>query len=114
LGYFQSLKSIRGLDALSEIPKKIAKRIPPWKGKHSSSGGRMILTNTCLSSLPTYAMGFYLLPARTHGKMDSVRSKFYWRGASGNFKYHMIKWQSVCRLKDSGGLSIIYKFLMNA
>jgi hypothetical protein len=25
----------------------------------------MILTNTCLSSLPTYAMGFYLLPVGT-------------------------------------------------
>jgi hypothetical protein len=40
-------------------------------------GGRMILCNTCLASLPTYTMGFYLLPKGTHKKMDGVRSKFF-------------------------------------
>jgi hypothetical protein len=59
------------------MPEKIFKRIPPWKGKHSSSGGRLILINSCLSSLSTYMMGFYLLPQDTHRKMDHVRSRFF-------------------------------------
>jgi hypothetical protein len=59
------------------LPKKIYKRIPLWKGKHSSGRRRLILTNSCLSSLPTYMMGFYLLPQDTHRKMDHVRSRFF-------------------------------------
>jgi hypothetical protein len=66
-----------GMGAFAGIPEKIAKRIPPWKGKHASSGGRLILTNSCLSSLYTYVMGFYLLPPGTHKKIDTFRSRFF-------------------------------------
>jgi hypothetical protein len=66
-----------GMGALAETPEKIAKRIPPWKGKHMSSKGSLILSNSYLSSLPTYNMGFYLFSLGTHRKMDSLRSRFY-------------------------------------
>jgi hypothetical protein len=92
-----------GMGALADVAEKVAKRVPSWKGKHMSSGGRLILTNTCLTSLPTFTMGFYLLPLGTHKKMDQIRSRFYWRGAGGDFKYHMVKWEAVCRPKEFGG-----------
>jgi hypothetical protein len=66
-----------GKAAFVGLHEKIEKRIPPCKGKKSSSGGRLILTNSCLSSLPIYTMGFYLLPLGTHSKMDSVRARFF-------------------------------------
>jgi hypothetical protein len=66
-----------GMGALAETPEKIAKRIPPWKGKHMSSEGSLILSNSYLSRLPTYIMGFYLFPLGTHRKMGSLRSRFY-------------------------------------
>jgi hypothetical protein len=43
-----------GMGAFSGMVDKVAKRIPPWKGKNSSSGGRLILSNSCLASLPMY------------------------------------------------------------
>jgi hypothetical protein len=55
-----------GREALAFLPGKISKRIPPWKGKQMSWGGRLILTNSCLTSMPTYMMDFYLLPQGTH------------------------------------------------
>jgi hypothetical protein len=102
-----------GREALAFLPGKISKRIPPWKGKQMSSGGRLILTNRCLTSLSTYMMGFYLLPQGTHRQMDSISSKFFWRGAGIEFKYHMVKWQAVCRPKEFGGLGIINTMLFN-
>jgi len=36
-------------------------------------------------------MGFYLLTDEMHGKMDSIRSNFFWQGAGDEFKYHMNK-----------------------
>jgi hypothetical protein len=53
-----------------EVHEKISKRIPPWKEKYMSSKGRLIFTNSYLSSLPTYLMGFYLFPQGTHKKID--------------------------------------------
>jgi hypothetical protein len=60
------------------ILEKKKKRLDPWKGKNMSSGGRLIVTNTCLSSLSMYAMGFYLLSGGLHQKMNLVRANFFW------------------------------------
>jgi hypothetical protein len=79
------------MGALAEVHEKISKKNSTWKGKHMSLGGRLIFTNSCLSSLPTYIMRFYLFPQGTHKKMDQTRAKFFWRGASGDFKYHVVR-----------------------
>jgi hypothetical protein len=56
-----------GINALKGVPKKLQKRLQPWKGKNMTSGrGRLILTNSSLSSLPIYTMGFYLLQEGIH------------------------------------------------
>jgi len=60
-----------------------------------------------------YVMGFYFLPKGLHSKMDTIRSRFFWRGADDIFKYHMAKWVSVCKPKIHGGLGIINTEIMN-
>jgi hypothetical protein len=102
-----------GMGALSMVTKKVSNRVPPWKAKHISYGGRLILSNSCLSSLPTYMMGFYLLPLENHRKMDTARSRFFWRGVSGDFKYHMVRWEAICRPKEFGGLGVVNTQVFN-
>jgi hypothetical protein len=102
-----------GMDAFAEVVEKVAKRAPPWKGKNTSLGGRLILSNNCLASLPIYNMGFYFLPKGTHRKMDTIRARFFWRGVGGDFKYHKVKWSTVCRSKQFGGLGIINTQILN-
>ena len=75
--------------------------------------GRLILTNSSLSSIPTYVMGMYLLREEIHKQMDTIRSQFFWRGDSEKNNYHMVKWEHVCLPKDFGGLGIINTRLMN-
>jgi hypothetical protein len=65
-------------------------QITTLEGKHLTSGGRLILTNSSLSSMPTYMMSMYLLQEGVHQQMDTVRAKFLWGSDSGKFKYHMI------------------------
>jgi hypothetical protein len=55
------------------------RQLDPWKGKHMSTGGRLILTNSCLSSIYIYTMGLYLLPKELHQKMSSIRANFFGR-----------------------------------
>jgi hypothetical protein len=92
-----------GVNAFSGLKDKMRKRLDPWKRKHLSSGGKLILTNSCLTSLPMYTMAFYLLPKTVHEDMDSIRGKFFWQGAGKDFKYHMAKMETISRPKDQGG-----------
>jgi hypothetical protein len=50
----------------NHVLEKMKKRLDPQKSNYISSSGRLILTNTCLSSLPMYIMGFYLLQKGCH------------------------------------------------
>ncbi|EEE50862.1 hypothetical protein OsJ_31313 [Oryza sativa Japonica Group] len=64
-------------------------------------------------SAPMYAMGFYLLPEGFHSKMDSARSIFYCQGVGEKKKYHMIKWEALCRPKDFRGMGFLDTRIMN-
>lgn len=90
LGIPVDAKKIR-MQELEKIVFKMRKRLDPWKEKYNSSGGRLLLINTCLSSLPIYLMGFYFLFEGTHKHMDTIRSDFFWQGASNKKKYHMVR-----------------------
>lgn len=79
-----------------------------------SSWGRLVLVNSSPSNQPIYTMGFYSLNGDTHKKMDTIRSRFFWRGASDKLKYHMVKQKAVCRPKIFEGLGVINTRIMYA
>jgi hypothetical protein len=79
-------------------------RVDPWQGLLLASAGRLELTNSCLSSLPMFAMGIYLLHAATHKAMGSCRARFFWERTGNHRKYHMVDWTMVCKPKELGGL----------
>ena len=83
------------------------------EGKFLTSGGRQILTHSCLSSIPLYYMGFYWLQDGVHKKMDGVRAKFLWQGTEEKFRYHMSKWDMIARPKGQGGVGVINTRIMN-
>jgi hypothetical protein len=95
------------------LPDKVGHRVDPWQGLFLSSAGRLELTNSCLSSLPMFAMGIYLLHDTTHSAMDKHRCRFFWEGVGDKRKYHMVDWASVCKPKAFGGLGILNTRLMN-
>jgi hypothetical protein len=97
---------------LMYVGVKVEKRLPTWQGLHLSSGGKSILMESSLSSLPMYTMGVYLLPEEVHHKIDSSRARFYW-DSSQKKKYHMVKWEELARPKDHGGLGFTETRLMN-
>nr|XP_051229140.1 uncharacterized protein LOC127346942 [Lolium perenne] len=101
LGLPISDKTLRASD-WDFLTTKVAKRVDPWQGAFLASAGRLELTNSCLSSLPMFAMSLFMLFDATHAVFDKVRSRFFWEGVGEKRKYHMVDWATVCRPKAVG------------
>jgi hypothetical protein len=60
-----------------------------------------------MDNLATYAKSFFLLYEQAHAKMDSVRARLFWEGFGEKKKYHMVRWDTLCKPKDFGGLGFV-------
>ncbi|KAL8531621.1 hypothetical protein ACS0TY_008279 [Phlomoides rotata] len=58
--------------------QKIRNHVKRWEDKKISLGGRIILVNAVLSSLPTYHLSFYPFPNETLRDVRKIQSKFLW------------------------------------
>ena len=85
---------------------RFEKRLSTWKAKFLSSGGRLVLLNSVLSSLPIFMMSFFEIPAGVLKKLDAIRSRFFWQGGGSKRKYRLARWNIVCQPKELGGLGV--------
>jgi len=67
-------------EQLSFVGDKIKRRLELWKGDTLSSGGKAVLIESCLSSIPMYTMGVYILYEGNYQVIDAIRSKFFLAG----------------------------------
>jgi hypothetical protein len=98
---------------LSYVYQKVEKKVPTWQNVGLSSGGKMILTESCLSSIPMYSMGIYRLQEEIHQKMNSARANFFWHGPNLKRKYHMAKWDIMASPKSAGRVGFTNTRAMN-
>lgn len=96
------------------LGQKLEKRLGNWGPGSLSHAGRAVQINACMSSIPSYAMGFYLLPEGVHQRFDKIRGRYYWAGNKLKGKYHMVKWEDMAFPKDFGGLGFTETRRMNA
>ena len=90
----------------SQIEERFHKKLSSWKGKLLSAGGRLVLINSVLSSLPMYMLSFFRIPKGVLKKLDYYRSRFYWQCEEHNKKYRLARWSIFCEPKSVGGLGI--------
>lgn len=78
-----------------------------WKARLLSTGGRIVLVNSVLGSLPIYFMSSALLPKKVREVLDAKRRAFLWTGEE---KCHgsscLVAWDNICTSKEHGGLGI--------
>uniref|UniRef100_J3MDK7 Reverse transcriptase zinc-binding domain-containing protein n=1 Tax=Oryza brachyantha TaxID=4533 RepID=J3MDK7_ORYBR len=99
---------------LEFIPQKLENRLNLWQAGSLYYSGRAVLINACLSSIPSYAMGLFLLPESIHNRLDSIRGRFYWEGVNDKRRYHMVKWCNLAFPKNFGGLGFTETRAMNS
>ncbi|KAG8060373.1 hypothetical protein GUJ93_ZPchr0002g26796 [Zizania palustris] len=92
---------------------KVEKRLSCWKGKLLDIGSRLILLNSCISSIPLYMLSFYEIPKGVLKRIDACRSRLLWQEGQGARKYHLENWAMICSPKDYGGLGVLDLKWMN-
>jgi hypothetical protein len=49
-------------------------------------------------------MTMFMLPKTTILGREKIRRRFFWQGGKLNKKYHLVRWEKICRAKKNGGL----------
>jgi hypothetical protein len=97
----------------SKVKERFQQKLSCWKAKYLSYGGRLVLLNSVLSSLPMFIMSFFEVPKGVLKNLDHFRSRFFWQGSAIKNKYRLAKWDILCHPKDQGGLGILNLQLQN-
>ncbi|XP_059663371.1 uncharacterized protein LOC132309035 [Cornus florida] len=69
-------------------------------------GGKVTLVKSVLSSLPMYFLSLFRVPAFVVGRLEMLQRNFLWGDRGEEFKYHLVRWEQVCRPFQLGGLGI--------
>ncbi|GKV27657.1 hypothetical protein SLEP1_g36796 [Rubroshorea leprosula] len=88
------------------VVNKFRTKLAVWKAATLSFGGRLILLNSVLSTLPIFYMSLYSLPKSVLVELTRIQRSFLWGGAELNKKISWVKWEHVCQAKAKGGLGV--------
>ena len=73
------------------IEDRFKKRLSCWKGKLLSYGGRLVLINSVLTSLPMFLLSFFEVPVGVRKRLGFYRSRFFWQCDDGKKKYRLAR-----------------------
>ncbi|GJV00254.1 hypothetical protein Tco_1329524 [Tanacetum coccineum] len=86
--------------------ERFQKCLSSLKAKALSFGCRLTLTKSILGSLGIYYFSTFKAPKMVISKLERVRRKFFWGGASDSNKIAWTTWDKVVSPLDQGGLGI--------
>lgn len=85
----------------SKLLETLKNRIASWRNKLLSFAGRLELVKLVLFSLITHWILAFSLSSKTIAIFSSVISNFLWNGRN-----HGIKWDTLGKPKDEGGIGL--------
>ncbi|KAJ1703910.1 hypothetical protein LUZ63_003689 [Rhynchospora breviuscula] len=87
---------------------KLKSKLNSWKAPFLSSAGRLVLINSCITSMPLYFMSAFQVPKWVLKEIDTIRMNFFWQGNSmDRRRLIMVPWDTICTPKKQGGLGVI-------
>ena len=69
-------RRLRNLD-WQPVVEKVEKRLGGWRGRLLISGGRLVLVKAVLSTIPTYFMSAFRMPAGVRRRLESAMQIFF-------------------------------------
>jgi endonuclease/exonuclease/phosphatase family metal-dependent hydrolase len=88
------------------VLERVEKRLASWKRLYLSKGGKVTLIKSTLSSIPTYFLSLFPIPARVANRLEKLQRDFLWCGMDETPKFHLVNWSQICTPLRAGGLAI--------
>lgn len=87
----------RKLSTWEPVLDQIRLRLSTWGNKYISLGGRIVLLNSVINSIPIFYLSFLKMPAKVVKKVVGIQRRFLWSGVGGQKKICWVKWKTVCQ-----------------
>lgn len=81
-------------------------RLNTWGHKYISFGGRIVLINSVLNSIPIFYLFLMKMPVLVWRRIVRIQREFLWGGVGGGRKINWVRWKSVCNQKRHGGAGV--------
>lgn len=98
--------SPRKLNMWKDVVKDIRRRLDNWRGRFLSIGGRVVLINSVLNSIPLYSLSVYRAPKKVLKEIRRIQRSFLWKSVEGGRGVCWVSWHTICKPKAEGGLGI--------
>ncbi|KAK6791753.1 hypothetical protein RDI58_010834 [Solanum bulbocastanum] len=87
-----------------DLIRKIARRILTWHNRFLLFGGKFVLINHVLQSMPVFLLSAMNPPQKVMEQIHQIFAKFFWGNMGGIRGKHWIAWDKMCFPKEEGGL----------
>ncbi|KAL2532533.1 RNA-directed DNA polymerase reverse transcriptase [Abeliophyllum distichum] len=101
---YPCLRGTRKTFLYDDLLQKVKNRISRWAFRLLSSGGRITLLRSVLSSLPLYLLQIMQPPETVLKKLESTFARFLWDSKDQAHRMHWRRWKDICLPTDKGGL----------
>jgi len=96
----------KSMSTWEPMVESLCGKLNSWGHKYISFGGRIILLNAVLNSIPIFYLTFLKMPVQVWKRIVRIQREFLWGGVGGGRKVSWVKWKSVCQQKANGGIGI--------
>ncbi|PKU76831.1 Putative ribonuclease H protein [Dendrobium catenatum] len=103
LGVKMSLRRPKIAD-FQELISNVMDRLNAWSKKSLSLGGKLILIDSSLLSMPNYLITNSLVPKRVLLELEKLCINFLWNKKGGSKGIHYVAWEDICKPRRLGGL----------
>ena len=86
------------------VKERVWKKLKGWKERSLSRAGREILIKAVAQAIPSYVMSCFILPDSLCHQIESMISRFFWKGDASKKGIHWLSWNKLCKSKPEGGL----------
>jgi hypothetical protein len=88
------------------VVDRLRKRLRSWGNRYVSLGGRTVLINSVLNSIPIFCLSFLKMSVVVIKKITRIQREFLWGGVKGGRKISWVNWKNVCMPRSQGGLGV--------